>query len=140
MRCQNPFAFRPGPVSFWTTVIYLALVIPLIYVHETVPPAPSDRSLYQGLNLTEAWLDLQTISRAFHPYNSHENDVVRQFLIDRTKEILDRNSMPYTTETIGGVDWHTRCVLIAHVDKDTKTNISQGHFCANSRFGSQSSR
>ncbi|RMJ05072.1 Vacuolar membrane protease [Fusarium kuroshium] len=108
MRFSNPFAFRPGPVSFWTTVIYLALVIPLIYVHETVPSAPSDRSLYQGLNLTEAWLDLQTISRAFHPYNSHENDVVRQFLIDRTKEILDRNSMPYTTETIGGVDWHTR--------------------------------
>ncbi|KAF4470568.1 aminopeptidase Y [Fusarium albosuccineum] len=107
MRFKNPFAFRPGPVSFWTTVIYLALIIPLIYVHETVPSAPSERSLYRGLNLTEAWSDLQTISRAYHPYNSHENDRVRDFLIRRTKDILDRNSVPYTTETLGGVDWHT---------------------------------
>ncbi|RGP65768.1 aminopeptidase y [Fusarium sporotrichioides] len=108
MRAKNPLAFRPGPVTFWTTVIYIALVIPLIWVHETVPPAPADRSLYQGLNLTEAWLDLQTISRTYHPYNSHENDRVRKFLIDRTKEILDRNDLSYTTETIGGVDWYSR--------------------------------
>ncbi|KAM5372166.1 hypothetical protein ACJZ2D_007566 [Fusarium nematophilum] len=115
MRCSNPFAFRPTAVSFWTTAIYLALVIPLIYVHETVPPAPADRSLYHGLNLTEAWLDLQSISRAYHPYNSHENDRVREFLITRTKEILDRNGMPYTTETIGGVDWHTRASFWSQV-------------------------
>ncbi|KAM0558328.1 hypothetical protein ACHAPJ_005022 [Fusarium lateritium] len=107
MRAKNPLAFRPGPVSFWTTVIYLALAIPLIYVHETVPPA--DPSLYHGLlNLTEAWLDLQNISSAYHPYNSHENDRVRKFIISRTKEILDRNDLSYTTETIGGVDWHSR--------------------------------
>lgn len=113
MRAKNPLAFRPGPVSFWTTAIYLALFIPLIWVHETVPSAPADRSLYQGLNLTEAWLDLQTITRAYHPYNSHENDRVREFLINRTKEILDRNDMSYTTETIGGVEWHSRSVPVA---------------------------
>jgi hypothetical protein len=110
MRAKNPLAFRPGPVTFWTTVIYIALLIPLIWVHETVPPAPADRSLYQGLNLTEAWLDLQAISRTYHPYNSHENDRVREFLIDRTKEILHRNDVSYTTETIGGVDWYSRSV------------------------------
>ncbi|KAF4431873.1 hypothetical protein F53441_13872 [Fusarium austroafricanum] len=116
MKAKNPLAFRPGPVSFWTTVIYLALAIPLIWVHETVPPAPADRSLYQGLNLTEAWLDLQNISRAYHPYNSHENDRVRDFLIDRTKEILDRNDMSYTTEKIGGVEWHTRASATENQD------------------------
>lgn len=110
MRAKNPLAFRPGPVTFWTTVIYIALFIPLIWVHETVPAAPADRSLYQGLNLTEAWLDLQAISSTYHPYNSHENDRVRQFLIDRTKEILDRNDLSYTTESIGGVDWYSRSV------------------------------
>ncbi|KAJ4263005.1 hypothetical protein NW762_006618 [Fusarium torreyae] len=109
MRAKNPLAFRPGPVSFWTTVIYLALAIPLIYVHETVPPA--DRSLHHGLNLTEAWLDLQNISSAYHPYNSHENDRVRKFIMSRTKEILDRNDLAYTTETIGGIDWHSRASL-----------------------------
>lgn len=110
MRAKNPLAFRPGPVTFWTTIIYIALAIPLIWVHETVPPAPADRSLYQGLNLTEAWLDLQAISRTYHPYNSHENDRVREFLINRTKEILDRNDFSYTTESVGGVDWHSRLV------------------------------
>ncbi|KAF7539990.1 hypothetical protein G7Z17_g12295 [Cylindrodendrum hubeiense] len=105
MKCQNPFAFRPGPVSFWTTVIYLAIAIPLIYVHETVPPAPTNRSLYRSLNLTEAWHDLQNITSGFHPYNSHKNDEVREFLIARSKEILDRNGMQYATDLSGGVDW-----------------------------------
>lgn len=108
MRCQNPFAFRPGPVSFWTTAIYLAIAIPLIYVHETVPPAPTNRSLYRGLNLTEAFLDLQNITHAFHPYNSHNNDDVREFLMARSKEILDRNGMPFRTDLSGGVAWHEK--------------------------------
>ncbi|KAH7152800.1 putative zinc metalloprotease [Dactylonectria macrodidyma] len=106
MKCQNPFAFRPGPVTFWTTFIYLAIVIPLLYVHETVPPAPANRSLYRGLNLTEAFSDLQNMTNAFHPYNSHENDKVRDFIITRSKEILDRNGMEYKTDLTGGVPWH----------------------------------
>ncbi|KAH7309598.1 hypothetical protein B0I35DRAFT_440302 [Stachybotrys elegans] len=98
MASFNPFAFRPGPVTFWTTVIYLALFIPLVYIHETVPPAPSDDSLSTGLNLTEAWYDLQNITSAFHPYNSHENDRVRDFLIARSKDILRRNGIEYKVE------------------------------------------
>ncbi|POR31563.1 Peptide hydrolase [Tolypocladium paradoxum] len=105
MKCGNPFAFRPGPVTFWTTIIYLAVVVPLLYVHETVPSAPADKALYRGLNLTEAWLDLQTITRTYHPYNSQENDRVREFLIDRSKQILDRNGVAYTSEMSGGVAW-----------------------------------
>ncbi|KAF5020621.1 hypothetical protein F66182_7352 [Fusarium sp. NRRL 66182] len=120
MRAKNPLAFRPGPVSFWTTAIYLALFIPLIYIHETVPPAPADRSLYQGLNLTEAWLDLQFITRAYHPYNSRENDRVREFLIRRTKDILDRNGLSYTTETAGGIEWHSR----AYSTKDEQSPLT----------------
>ena len=102
MRCQNPFAFRPVQVSFWTTVVYLAVVVPLLYVHETVPPAPADRSLYRGLNLTEAWLDLQTITDGYHPYNSHRNDEVRDFIISRCKQILGHNGVDYATEVLGG--------------------------------------
>lgn len=103
MRCRNPFAFKPGPVSFWTTVIYLAVAIPLLYVHETVPSAPpSDSSLYGALNLTEAWLDLQTISNAYHPYNSHQNDVVRDYILRRSRDILQRNGVPYVEELLGG--------------------------------------
>lgn len=107
MKCKNPFAFRPGPVTFWTTIIYLAVFIPLIYVHETVPPAPSSGSLQRGLNLTEAWHDLQMITQSYHPYNSHENDRVREYIIDRSKEILERNDVGYSVESLtAGSTWH----------------------------------
>ena len=110
MKCSNPFAFRPGPVSFWTTIIYLAVAIPLLYVHETVPPAPSERSLYRGLNLTEAWSDLQTITRSYHPYNTHENDVVRQYLLDRSGEILKQNGVNFKIDGLSGVSADGRSV------------------------------
>ncbi|KAG6040582.1 hypothetical protein E4U41_000090 [Claviceps citrina] len=105
MKVANPFAFRPGPVSFWTTIVYLAVFISLIYVHETLPPAPSQSDLPQGINLTEAWADLQAITRSYHPYNSHENDVVRDYLMRRSREILDRNGVKYKVELTGGVPW-----------------------------------
>ncbi|KAG9252957.1 putative zinc metalloprotease [Emericellopsis atlantica] len=100
MKLSNPFAFRPGQVTFWTTVVYLAIAIPLIWVHESVPPAPQDRSLRQGLNLTEAWLDLQTITTNYHPYNSRDNDRVRKYIIDRSKAILKRNDVHYKKESL----------------------------------------
>ncbi|KAK2601619.1 hypothetical protein QQS21_004854 [Conoideocrella luteorostrata] len=103
----NPFAFRPAPVSFWTTVTYLAVFISLIFVHETVPSAPSQKEWPQGVNLTEAWTDLQAITRFYHPYNSHENDVVRSYLMRRSREILDRNGVKYTTDLTGGVPWES---------------------------------
>lgn len=94
----NPFAFRPGPVTFWTTLIYLAVVVPLLVVHETVPPHGAER----GLDLGEAWADLQTVTRAYHPYNSHDNDRVRSFILGRVKDILERNGVDYTVDTGGG--------------------------------------
>lgn len=100
MRFHNPVAFRPAQVTFWTTVVYLALVIPLVYVHVTVPSAPPDDSLPSGLSLTDAWLDLQIISSAYHPFNSHQNDVVRGFIISRSKDILKHNGVDYTTEVL----------------------------------------
>lgn len=106
MQWKNPFAFRPLPVTFWTTVIYLAVVIPLIYVHETVPPPPREGSLPRGLNLSEAWLDLQTITTTYHPYNSHENDRVREYIVDRSKDILKKNGVGYSVESpTTGVTW-----------------------------------
>lgn len=92
-------------MAFWTTVVYLAIAIPLIFVHESVPPAPSDHSLYRGINLTEAWHDLESISSAYHPYNSRQNDVVRHYLIDRATTILERNDIDYTTERPGAANW-----------------------------------
>jgi len=98
MAFHNPFAFRPVQVTFWTTVVYLALLTPLIYIHETVPRAPAESGLPSGLSLSEAWTDLANLTRTFHPYNSHANDVVRDWLLLRTQQILDQNGVSWTTE------------------------------------------
>jgi len=103
MRSLNPFAFRPGPVTFWTTVVYLALVVPLIYVHETVPRAPKALEQRMGLNMTQAWLDLAAITQKFHPYNSRNNEEVRDYLLLRIQHILDENGVEWTTDRTGGV-------------------------------------
>lgn len=106
MRCHNPFGFLPGAVTFWTIVIYAAILIPLVYVHESVPPAPSARTIAaSGLNLTEAWWDLTTIAKSYHPYNSRENEVVGDFILKRIEEILVRNGVDYDKEESGGVKW-----------------------------------
>lgn len=96
---MNPFAFRPLQVSFWTTVIYLALVIPLLVINESVPPAPADSTPLDGLNITEAWLDLVTLTNGYHPYNSHKNDEVRNWLLLRIQDILDQNNASWNTES-----------------------------------------
>ncbi len=98
MAWRNPFAFRPVQVSFWTTVVYLALLCPLVYIHEHVPPAPEDAALPPGLDLSEAWLDLANITRATHPYNSRANDDLRGWLLLRIQGILDRSAVSWSTE------------------------------------------
>lgn len=82
----NPFSFTPGPVVFFTSALYIALFASLLIVHLRVPDYPSKTPA--GVNLTEAWSDLEHITRRFHPYNSHENDIVRAYLRDRIDTIL----------------------------------------------------
>jgi hypothetical protein len=94
----NPFSFRPGPVTFWVAITYLALLIPLVIINEETPPAPRQESPVQGTNLTQAWLDLATITRGYHPYNSHYNDDVRDYLLKRIHSILDENDVAWTTD------------------------------------------
>lgn len=86
MARYNPFSFTPGPVNFFTTVTYIALFAALLVVHLRVPNYPSKSP--EGTNLTEAWNDLQHITRQFHPYNSHANDRVRQYLLARIKHVI----------------------------------------------------
>ncbi|KAL4896601.1 hypothetical protein BDV59DRAFT_191160 [Aspergillus ambiguus] len=86
MSRANPFAFTPWPVSLITSVVYLALVIPLLVVHHLVPSPPSTNP--RGLDIGEAWADLQDLTRGFRPYNSHQNDVVHEWLLNRINSIL----------------------------------------------------
>jgi hypothetical protein len=84
-RLSNPLAFTPLPVIIITSVTYIALFAALLRVHLTVPSLPS--STPAGTNLTQAWSDLEVVARQFHPYNSHANDDVRDYLLSRVKSI-----------------------------------------------------
>lgn len=86
VRWRNPLAFTPLPVIVVTTVTYIALFAGLLTVHLTTPPYPS--STPTGTNLTQAWLDLETITGKFHPFNSKANDEVRTYLLSRIKDIV----------------------------------------------------
>lgn len=99
----NPLAFRPAQVTFWLLVIYLGLWVPSVIVHESVPtpPSPSDTAELAGTNFTEAWLDLLQITKQYHPYASHANDEVRDYLMARVEGILSRNGVPFASEKLG---------------------------------------
>lgn len=96
-RSYNPFAFTPLPVTLWTSAIFIALFAALLTTHNIVPSAPSNPTPVPGINLTEAWLDLQHLTNGFHPYNSKRNDEVRNWLLSRIEAIGYYNS-PFTGE------------------------------------------
>lgn len=90
-------------VSTIIVVIYLAIFIPILIIHETVPPAPKNPTLYRGLNLTEAWLDLAELTNGYHPFNSRRNDEVRNWLLQRIESILDNNGAHFQSEGVPDV-------------------------------------
>ncbi|KAF3000934.1 hypothetical protein E8E13_008792 [Curvularia kusanoi] len=91
MARYNPFSFTPGPVNFFATLFYIALFAVLLVVHLRVPDYPSKTP--PGTNLTEAWSDLQHITRQFHPYNSHANDDVRDYLLTRITHVIKSKNL-----------------------------------------------
>jgi hypothetical protein len=93
-------------VTLTTAVVYLAILIPLIVIHETVPPAPKNPTVYRGLNLTEAWLDLDELSNGYHPFNSRRNDDIRNWLLQRIEGILQSNEAPFlSADSVESQPW-----------------------------------
>ncbi|KAL4814324.1 putative zinc metalloprotease [Aspergillus spinulosporus] len=92
---RNPLAFTPWPVTLITAVVYLAFVIPQLVIHHVVPSAPT--SSPDGLNITEAWNDLQVLTKGYRPYNSRQNDKIHDWLLQRINEILG-DAPPATTD------------------------------------------
>ncbi len=90
-RLSNPFGFTRGPVTIISSIVYLAVIIALVVVHSTVPSPPRSPTPIHGINLTEAWQDLQLLTSAYHPYNSHRNDEVHDWLLKRIESIVKEN-------------------------------------------------
>ena len=85
---RNPIAFTPYPVTIISFLVYLAVLIPLLVIHLVVPPAPGTETPVNGVNISEASVDLQFLSNGFHPYNSKRNDAVKDWLLQRIDDIL----------------------------------------------------
>ncbi|KAF2664092.1 putative zinc metalloprotease [Microthyrium microscopicum] len=90
-RSRNPIGFTPWPVTFFVVAILAALYSSLVSYHNIIPSPPLSSAPLSGINLTEAWHDLQFLTNGYHPYNSRRNDVVRDWLLRRIEQILKRN-------------------------------------------------
>ncbi|SLM35159.1 peptidase family m28 family [Lasallia pustulata] len=95
---RNPVAFTPLPVTIITSLVYAALIVALLITHLIVPPTPNSPTPVIGINLAEAWQDLQTLSNGFHPYNSRRNDVVRNWLLTRIEAIMQDNDVAHSSQ------------------------------------------
>ena len=136
-RWQNPFAFTPFPVTVLTTLVYSAVLVSLLVVHHTVPPAPSTSVPVAGINLSEAWLDLKFLSNGFHPYNSRRNDVVRNWLLQRVDDILAENNASYATCDGSNFDDPSYDEANVIILNDLQSNLS---FAWNSRSAPRTSQ
>ena len=138
-RLQNPLSFTPLPVTIVTVLVYVIVIASLLVVHHVLPkPRPID-----GTDLNEAWHDLQTLSTNFHPYNSHQNDDVRAFILQRIEEITQPKKAPaFNTSNPGPLS------LIKQVDErrsiandgivlfsDTTSNLSSATNASSLRPG-----
>ncbi|KAN0137858.1 hypothetical protein V8E53_004342 [Lactarius tabidus] len=102
---QTIFSFRTGSTTVLASLFYLAVYVSL-YITQSGPQVPSvDRQLTLGLSVDQAFRDLHLVAARPHPYNSHQNDVVRGFLLLQLKDIAK------------GRDF-------VHVDDDIRTNAT----------------
>ncbi len=99
LRLGNPFAFKSVVVQVVVLLVYCALFTALLTVHLSLPDAPK-ASPAAGLNVTQAWRDLQWLSDGFHPYNSRRNDKVRDWLLHRIEHTLRENNVTSRTESL----------------------------------------
>ncbi|KAF2773192.1 putative zinc metalloprotease [Teratosphaeria nubilosa] len=85
--------FSTAPVTVTTSLVYIALFVALLYTHLTVPNAPTNEAAAVGVNLTQAWLDLEVLSARYHPIDSRQNEWIRGWLVQRIREILTTNGL-----------------------------------------------
>ncbi|EKM76026.1 hypothetical protein AGABI1DRAFT_122907 [Agaricus bisporus var. burnettii JB137-S8] len=85
MRSVGP-AFDVGSVTLTVLVSYV-LVLFLVFWTDKLPDVPKNQ---EGLSLRNAYTDLHHIAARPHPYNSHANDHVRAFILDKVYSISSR--------------------------------------------------
>ncbi|KAJ3837131.1 hypothetical protein F5878DRAFT_726288 [Lentinula raphanica] len=81
--------FLTAPVTTLLVFAYLAVALSTFITDQLAPvPPPSQlHSQYGNINVTEAFDDLHIITTRPHPYHSHANDLVREYLLHKLEDI-----------------------------------------------------
>ncbi|ODV82598.1 hypothetical protein CANARDRAFT_204882 [[Candida] arabinofermentans NRRL YB-2248] len=112
---RSTFGFRKTTLTFLVVISYiLAIAINLYFDHLSLtPPNPNPKIL------TRSWIDLQQISTDFHPYDSHANDQVHDYLLLRLDEISTKK--PYFNYTD---DYNNLNIMINQQDVFDPSNLA----------------
>ncbi|KAF8552963.1 hypothetical protein OG21DRAFT_1442723 [Imleria badia] len=103
-RLRSVFAFNTIPTTVLLVLVYAA-IFSTVLVTDNLPSVPRNT---RGLDLDQAWSDLHQVSARPHPFNSHANDLVRDFILDRVGNIASRH--PHVTidyDVVSNASWAT---------------------------------
>lgn len=116
------FAFNTVPTTVLLVLVYAA-IFSTVLVTDNLPPVPRDT---RGLDLDQAWWDLHHVGHLLsttcrrgltllpkvsarpHPFNSHANDLVCDFILERLGGIASQN--PHVTidyDVVSNASWVT---------------------------------
>lgn len=84
---RSAFGFYPVQLSVLVIAIYGMVIF--LATSAQLQQAPTVVAEVPGIH--EAWRDLQEISRGFHPYNSHANDVVHDYIVNQVKQVAAKS-------------------------------------------------
>ncbi|KAH8826949.1 putative zinc metalloprotease [Flagelloscypha sp. PMI_526] len=109
-KVSTVLGYRTIPVSIVAFLSYLAIFV-AIQVTDEAPPIPKD---WLGLNLTEAYTDLSQITQNPHPYNSHANAFVHDYILNRLQALSANHSSFVTVlaDDISNGTWSNPSVSI----------------------------
>ncbi|KAG8919206.1 hypothetical protein FRC02_001820 [Tulasnella sp. 418] len=92
LKFKSMFNFATAPVTFLTLITYISILTSVVVIHEVPITPPKKPAKQLGLDLDQTWRDLQAITRYPHPYNSHPNDVVRDYILHRVNGIAKKHT------------------------------------------------
>lgn len=82
------FKFRKTSLTLFAVLAYVIVIALDFYAEYSALSVPSPEPYY----LKSAWYDLQKISEKPHPYHSHANDEVYEYVYNRALSYAERNS------------------------------------------------
>lgn len=116
------FAFNTVPTTVLLVLVYAA-IFSTVLVTDNLPPLPRDT---RGLDLNQAWWDLHQASHFLttaccrvlillpkvsarpHPFNSHANDLVRDFILERLGDIASQHPhVAIDYDVVSNASWAT---------------------------------